>query len=137
MSLAAEQLYALQEMGIPVWQLRDHPEQIEPVDLSNCETVIVCEHFEPGSPQHHLLTAILNALHIDIATVARMSIQQAQHQLGELALKSVICFGEETKAGLAEQTAVSLKFVTASLSTLLAKPQLKAEAWNILSNNDY
>jgi len=136
MNLATEQLYALQEMGIPVWQLRDRPEQIEPVDISNCATVIVCEQFESGSPHQHLLTAILKALKIDIAAVMTMSIQQAQHQAHELALKSVICFGE-TKAALGLKTAVSLKIVNPSLSALLAKPELKAEAWKILSNNVY
>ncbi len=130
MNLESSQLYVLKELGIPVWQMRTADETvndspIEAIDLTAYSCILITDLIEQGSAEQRLLTAILHAGNIDAEKTVILSATQAEHQVRDLEIKTVICFGQSSKL---EPTLPNLINIPA-LSELLAKPSLKAIAW--------
>lgn len=131
MLLATEQYQALQQMGIPVWELRSqHDEDIAEaapalsVDLTNVSHVVICDVPVEASPEQRLLNAILIALRFPQQNLAVLTASQAVIHQQQLVAKNVISFAD-VEPDLNIPSFPSLK-------TLLDKPELKSVVWTSL-----
>ena len=130
MALAVSQYQTLQQIGIPVWELRSEQASNAAavivdtaLDLSNASHIVICEIPKQGSPEQRLLNAILTAIGFPIESVACLMPEQAMFQQTELQDKTVISFGET------ELETPNLPTLTAQLK----QPELKALVWSTLS----
>jgi len=149
MDLSARQLSALKVMGLPVWEFRSASENeqyetneelsqelIEKLTQSNCWVVLECQ---PDEKINTLLHAMLFAIGLaanEFVTIHPNQFTQAQ-QLN-FGKKGILVLGEQLSDKLLEQKydrgeVVILNdfslVISHSLSSLLDKPLLKAEAW--------
>ncbi len=130
MALAVSQYQTLQQIGIPVWELRSEQASNAAavivdtaLDLSNASHIVICEIPKQRSPEQRLLNAILTAIGFPIESVACLMPEQAMFQQTELQDKTVISFAET------ELETPNLPTLTAQLK----QPGLKALVWSTLS----
>ncbi len=133
MVLAVEQYKTLEQMGIPVWELRSQSadidsetQTIETVDLSYSSHVVICDMPQQGSEEYHLLVAILASISAPFDQVAYLSERQAMSHQVEMSHKTVIGFADSDL-----KLDIQLIHLPA-LKTQLKQPQLKAVVWSTL-----
>lgn len=131
MTLAAHSYDMLDQMGIPVWQLRSNAQSqaiadaVETVDVSSVSYVVISDCWHKGQEQQRLLHAIFYAVKINREDVAVLTTEQSLAQQGDLVDKTIISCVETTQL---EVPVIALP----TLSQLIEQPTLKAKVWSNL-----
>ncbi|MFW5425897.1 MAG: DNA polymerase III subunit psi [Methylophagaceae bacterium] len=148
MELTPSQLSSLNEMGIPVWELRtDNTEQVsnEPVALIlQAECLVLLESHSNEQQVQHLLQAMLFAIGLNADQFSIISSDQLpQLQDSSVPQKLLLVFGESFAQSLWGRSAVRgtqhkmldtqvPTIVSFSLDELLVSPENKILAWQDL-----
>jgi DNA polymerase III psi subunit len=156
MQLEPRQLSTLEEMGIPVWELRNQlisSTSAIAVELDeqqvNANVYIVHDSENHTEQKQQILTAMLAAIDIDINTTAAIRPEQFQFLKSQpLENKLLFVFGKRFRSDfLSKQKPDDLKAEVHSLkgselnvvfmddlSELIQHPETKQFAWQILKN---
>ncbi|OUR88999.1 hypothetical protein A9Q92_01855 [Methylophaga sp. 42_8_T64] len=155
MQLEPRQLSTLDEMGIPVWELRNTASNLpiaEPVVLNeqqlSADWLIVHGSENHTQAKQQLLSAILKAIGVEISDVAVINQQQLPSlSTQSLANKTVLVFGNQFLSELLPEHANSddafaevhrlnnaglNMIVTHDLSDLIQQPEKKRDTWQAL-----
>ena len=155
MQLEPRQLSTLDEMGIPVWELRNTASNlptVEPVVLNEqqlqADWLIVHGNENHTQEKQQLLSAIMKAIGVEISEVAVINQQQLPSlSTQSLANKMVLVFGkqflsvllpEHTSADDSSAEVHSLNdsglnmIVTHDFYDLLQRPEKKRDVWQAL-----
>ncbi len=140
MALTQRQHAVLAEMGIPVWEHRDQPvplqaQATQPESKAtentknnaeivlNGRCVVVVPELPMTDAEHNLLTAMLRTIALPMEQVDLLDETTYQRLSSESQLSKIVW-----SIGASQQS----PFYCDSLKTLLAEPQHKALAWQVL-----
>ena len=149
MSLQQQQLSALAQMGIPVWQLRSSEPASTELAAPSSESLVLnsasnCLLFagqeQLPAVQHKLLAAMLRAINLDLSQLTWIEtsyVDAVRDYRGEQVVM-IVCGNElAAQIGLTAEPIQHLNrdilaAVIPDINAMLSQPEYKAEAWQTL-----